>query len=73
MDKMLQIDYRYRRQILEDDPQSQQPENIKTVLKPHQLASLHKAMLLERYGQIKYNVIHYIIYRRVFYRKSFRW
>ena len=53
---MLHTDYRYKFQILEDDPRSQQPENIKMVLKPHQLASLHKAMLLERHGEIKYNV-----------------
>ena len=53
---MIQLDYRYKYQILEDDPQSQQPENIITILKPHQLASLHKALLLERYGQIKYHI-----------------
>jgi len=55
---MLHTDYRYKYQILEDDPRSQQPENIKTILKPHQLASLHKALLLERHGEIKYNVIY---------------
>jgi SNF2 family DNA or RNA helicase len=54
---MLQLDYRYKYQILENDPRSQQPENIKTVLKPHQLASLHKALLLERHGQIKYHIV----------------
>lgn len=48
--------HRYNRYIHEEDPRASQPEGILTMLKPHQLASLHKAILIERYGKVFYHV-----------------
>jgi SNF2 family DNA or RNA helicase len=49
-------DHRYEFEITENDPIALQPESIKTALKPHQLASLHKAMVMERQGNVSYSI-----------------
>lgn len=56
MTLQLQPDHRYGYEIGENDPIAQQPEKIRLTLKPHQIASLHKAILLEKYGKINYSV-----------------
>lgn len=49
-------EHRYNIEITEDDPRAAQPERITAMLKPHQLALLHKACKMEREGRIMYNV-----------------
>lgn len=51
-------------EIMEDDLRAEQPEKIKTELKPHQLASLYKAQLLESTGSLQYNVPNPELYMR---------
>ena len=48
--------HKYRYEIEEDDPRAEQPAAIKKKLKPHQLASIHKAMVMEREGRVYYNI-----------------
>jgi len=48
--------YNYNIFIEESAPRAQQPSKIKLGLKPHQLASLQKAITMEKLGTIKYNV-----------------
>lgn len=55
---MLRSDYTYGTYINERCPLAPQPEKIQIPLKPHQRASLHKAMLMESNGEIMYNVPH---------------
>ena len=50
------MEHAYNIEIVEDDPRANQPDGITTALKPHQLASLHKAQQMERDGFIRYNV-----------------
>ncbi len=52
----MDTDHRYNIEITENDPRAEQPKKIKTILKPHQLASLYKAQQLEKAGVIKYDV-----------------
>jgi SNF2 family DNA or RNA helicase len=39
-----------------NDPLAEQPERIIVNMKPHQRAALHKAMCMERYGRVSYNM-----------------
>ena len=43
----MNINYQYDLELDELSPAYKQPENIKTQLKPHQLACLYKAKLME--------------------------
>lgn len=52
----MRAQHRYRYEIEENDPRAEQPKAIKKPLKPHQLASIHKAMVMEREGRIYYNI-----------------
>lgn len=52
----MDLEHRYGIEIVEGDPIATQPEGIIIPLKPHQLASLHKAVLFERYGTVFYHV-----------------
>jgi hypothetical protein len=52
----MNINYQYDLELDELSPAYKQPENIKTQLKPHQLACLYKAKLMENYGTINYNI-----------------
>ena len=52
----MNINYQYDLELDELSPSYKQPENIKTQLKPHQLACLYKAKLMENYGTINYNI-----------------
>lgn len=52
----MEPEYRYKYEIGEGDPVAPQPAKIKTPLKPHQLASLHKAMVVEQTGKFYYYV-----------------
>ena len=52
----MNINYQYDLELDESSPSYKQPENIKTKLKPHQLACLYKAKLMENYGTINYNI-----------------
>lgn len=52
----MQLDYRYGMEIQESDPVYGQPDKIKVALKPHQLACIYKACLMERSGQVKYSI-----------------
>lgn len=48
--------HRYKTEITEEDPRAEQPEKLTVAMKPHQLASLHKAMVMEREGCIYYSI-----------------
>ena len=52
----MNINYLYDLELDESSPSYKQPENIKIQLKPHQLACLYKAKLMENYGIINYNI-----------------
>ena len=52
----MNINYVYDLELDESSPSYKQPENIKIQLKPHQLACLYKAKLMETYGIINYNI-----------------
>lgn len=52
----MNTDFQYNLEIDELCPISKQPDLIKTTLKPHQLASLQKAKIMETTGGIKYNI-----------------
>jgi SWI/SNF-related matrix-associated actin-dependent regulator of chromatin subfamily A3 len=47
----------YKAELDEADPASAQPTKIKTILKPHQLSAVEKAMRMERDGVIHYDAI----------------
>ena len=47
-------DHVYTLQLSEVDPLADQPERILVPLKPHQRASLQKAMTMERNGSVNY-------------------
>lgn len=49
-------DYEYGSEINELAPRSSQPDKILVNLKPHQLASLYKATLMEKNGTINYKL-----------------
>lgn len=51
-----ECNYIYDLEITDDAPCAKQPDKITIKMKPHQLASLHKAILLETHGMIRYNV-----------------
>ena len=53
---MAATEHRYGFEIVEEDPRADQPELVKAVLKPHQLAALEKARLMECNGAVKYSV-----------------
>jgi SNF2 family DNA or RNA helicase len=48
--------HRYGIELDDNDPLAAQPEKIKTPLKPHQLASLAKAIRMERDGTVPYEI-----------------
>jgi hypothetical protein len=52
----MNTDYIYDLELDESSPSYKQPENIKIQLKPHQLACLHKAKIMEKNGIINYNI-----------------
>jgi hypothetical protein len=49
-------DHIYGIEIRPTDPQFIQPDRIKLPLKAHQAAALHKAVVMETYGKITYDV-----------------
>jgi SNF2 family DNA or RNA helicase len=49
-------DISYDLEITSESPRCEQPKNIKKLLKPHQLACLYKAILMENVGTINYNI-----------------
>lgn len=51
-------DYQYDIHIDESAPLAQQPPKISLSLKPHQRASLHKAIIMETCGRVHYNAPH---------------
>ena len=55
---MMNPDHIYSIEIRPTDPQFSQPEKIKLPLKPHQSAALHKAVVMETYGVMSYDVPH---------------
>lgn len=52
----MNVDYEYDLEIREGDPIATPPTSITLSLKPHQMASLHKAILFEKYGRVNYYV-----------------
>ena len=48
--------HQYDLELDELSPSYKQPLDIKIQLKPHQLACLYKAKLMETYGSINYNI-----------------
>lgn len=52
----MNINYQYDLELDDTSPFYKQPDNIKTQLKPHQLACLYKAKLMENHGTINYNI-----------------
>jgi len=55
---MIDPDHVYGIEIRPTDPVLVQPERIKLALKPHQAAALHKAVVMETYGEVNYDVEH---------------
>ena len=55
---MIEPTHVYGIEIRPSDPQFEQPASIKLPLKAHQAAALHKAVVMETYGAIIYNVPH---------------
>lgn len=49
-------DYEYGSEINELAPRSSQPDKVSVKLKPHQLACLYKAILMEKKGTINYSL-----------------
>jgi SNF2 family DNA or RNA helicase len=47
----------YGLEITSESPRCEQPANIKKLLKPHQLACLYKAILMENVGTVNYNIV----------------
>lgn len=47
----------YGLEITSESPRCEQPKNIIKLLKPHQLACLYKATLMENTGTVNYNII----------------
>lgn len=47
----------YGLEITSESPRCEQPVNIKKLLKPHQLACLYKAILMENVGTVNYNIV----------------
>lgn len=57
--------------ILDDNSiQAEQPDNILISLKPHQLTSLNKAMIMEREGEIRYKINNFSSYAHLYYDNS---
>ena len=57
--------------ILDDNSiQAEQPNNILISLKPHQLTSLNKAMIMEREGEIRYKINNFSSYAHLYYDNS---
>ena len=52
---MLNPNHEYDIHINESCPLAQQPEKVKIPMKPHQLASLHKVILMETIGNVMYH------------------
>lgn len=49
-------DHIYQLALTENDPVAEQPERVRTPLKPHQLTALAKALQMERHGRIFFDV-----------------
>jgi SNF2 family DNA or RNA helicase len=49
-------DISYDLEITSESPRCEQPKGIKKLLKPHQLACLYKAILMENVGTVNYNI-----------------
>jgi superfamily II DNA or RNA helicase len=56
MDNYTMTDYEYDVEINHSDPRSAQPSKILLELKNHQLASLYKAIHMEKHGCVKYDI-----------------
>jgi rubrerythrin len=54
-------------ELTEIDIRSSQPDKIITKLKPHQLSSLYKAMMMENTGEITYNIKNFHNYSQLFF------
>jgi hypothetical protein len=52
------------------DIRASQPDKIITKLKPHQLTSLYKSMIMENTGNISYKIKDFHIYSHLFYENS---
>ena len=52
------------------DVRASQPDKIITKLKPHQLTSLYKAMMMENTGDITYKIKDFHTYSHLFYENS---
>jgi len=53
-----------------NDIQYKQPEKIKIKLKPHQLSSLYKAIMMENSGDLTYKIKNFHVYSSLFYDNS---
>lgn len=60
-------EYQYDLELTPDDPQADQSGKIILPLKPHQRAALHKALIMEKYGKLNYNVINSFLPRQTLY------
>jgi superfamily II DNA or RNA helicase len=54
----------------ENSIRAEQPNNILITLKPHQLTSLNKAIVMEREGEIKYKITNLNSYANLYYDNS---
>lgn len=52
------------------DIRASQPDNIITKLKPHQLTSLYKAIMMENSGEITYKIKNFHLFSHLFYDNS---
>eukprot|EP00960_Hanusia_phi_P074578 768270-Hanusia_phi.AAC.4 len=46
----------YGKYLDETYPLAEDPKAIKPTLKPHQLTAIHKAMMMEQNGYLRYNI-----------------
>lgn len=63
------MNHEYNIELSARDPYAQQPSRIFPNLKPHQLAALHKARLMETHGEVHYNVPNPTVYIRDSYTR----
>ena len=57
-------------ELTENDLRSYQPDKIITKLKPHQLTSLYKAIMMENTGEITYKINNFHNYSQLFFDNS---
>ena len=54
-------------ELTEDDIRYSQPDKIITKLKPHQLSSLYKSIMMENTGEITYKIKEFHNYSQLFF------